>query len=241
MIDTAGVKCMLFDLDGTLVDSMAYWRALSVHQARSCYAHLEGYTDELESQITVLPYPQARELIAKTFSLPLESVKTDREYTRGMMKLFYRDYIGEKKEACRILRDSHRRGIKTALLTATRLSIMGDVLARLDLLPYIDLILTPDDYPEGKQTADIFFGALAHFGATPEQALLFEDSLYSIELAHSLGIRTIGVEDWISRFDRARICELVDEFVCLGESIHEVDQAVLDACEKEFGRGAFLG
>ena len=239
-MNTEGIQCMLFDLDGTLIDSMAYWRALTVHQARVCYAHLEGYTEELETQLAVLPYPQACALIARTFSLPLESVKTDREYTRGMMRLFYRDHIGEKKAACDILRDAHKRGIKTALLTATRLSLMGEALERLNLLPYLDLILTPDDYPDGKSKPDIFFGALEYFGVKPEETLFFEDSLYSIELARSLGIRVIGVEDGLNRFDRARIKELCEEFLFLGESIREVDPAVFASCEKEFGRAVIL-
>ena len=238
MINTDGVRCMLFDLDGTLIDSMAYWRALTVHQARLRYGHLAGYTEELETKITVLPYAQARSLLAETFSIPIESVKTDREYTRGMMRLFYRDHIGEKKEACRILRDAHARGIKTALLTATRQSVMGEALTRLDLLPHLDLILTPDDYPSGKWTEDIFLGALSHFGVKPEETLFFEDSLYSIELAHRLGIRTVGVEDHLNRFDRDRIREITEDFVCLGESLREVDPAVFAACEKEFGRTA---
>lgn len=239
-MNTEGIKCMFFDLDGTLIDSMAYWRALTVHQARARYAHLVGYGEELETQLTILPYPQACALIARTFSLPLESVTTDREYTRGMMRLFYKYYIGKKKAACDILRDAHRRGIKTALLTATRISLMGEALERLDLLPYLDLILTPDDYPDGKTNSAIFFGALEYFSAKPEETLFFEDSLYSIELAQSLGIRVIGVEDTFNRFDRARIKELCEEFLFLGESIYEVDPAVFAACEKEFGRSVII-
>lgn len=239
-MNTEGIKCMFFDLDGTLIDSMAYWRSLTVHQARARYAHLEGYNEELEAQLAILPYPKACELVAKTFSLPPLSVTTDREYTRGMMRLFYKYHIGEKKEACRILRDAHARGIKTALLTATRLSVMEKVLTRLDLLPYLDLILTPDDYPEGKNAPDIFLGALEHFGVKPEETLFFEDSLYSIEMARSLGIRVIGVEDQLNRFDRARIKELCEEFLFLGESIYEVDPAVFAVCEKEFGRSVII-
>lgn len=235
-MNTDGIKCMLFDLDGTLLDSMVYWREITVHQARSRYGHLAGYTEELETQITVLPYPQARELIAKTFSLPLETVTTDREYTRGMMTLFYRHCIEEKKEACRILREAHARGVKTALLTATRRTVMGEALERLDLLPHFDLIYTPEDYPRGKWTADIFHGAMEHFGVKPEETVLYEDSLYSIEMAHSLGIHVVGVEDWLNRFDRARICELADEFVCLGESRRELDFESFLAYEKMFGR-----
>ena len=238
-MNTENVKCMLFDLDGTLVDSMVYWRALTVHQARTRYAHLEGYTEELETAITVLPYPQARELIARTFSLPLEEVQTDRDYTRGMMELFYRDHVKEKKEICRILRTSHAQGIKTALLTATRFSIRGEALKKLDLLPYLDLILTPDDYPSGKWTTDMFLGALAHFGVQPEETLFFEDSLYSIEMARTLGIRVIGVEDYLNRFDRARIKELSEEFLSPAESSETLDKSIFDACEKEFGRGVF--
>ena len=230
------IKCMLFDLDGTLLDSMAYWRSLTVHQARTRYAHLEGYNEELEEKITVLPYPQARALIAKTFSLPIESVQNDREYTRGMMKLFYERYIGEKKEACRLLREMHGRGIKTALLTATRRSVMGGALERLDLLPYFDLILTPDDYPEGKWTKDIFLGALSHFGVKAEETVLYDDALYSIETAHALGIHTVGVDDYLNRFDREKIREIADDYVCLGESIEKVDPAVFALCEKIFGR-----
>ena len=237
MINTDGVRCMLFDLDGTLIDSMAYWHALTVHQANMRFGNL---SEELEAQIAILPYPQVQALLAKTFSVPIESVKTDRAYVRGMMRLFYRDHIGEKKEACRILRDAHSRGIKTALLTATRQSVMGEALTRLDLLPHLDLILTPDDYPNGKSTEDIFLGALSHFGVKPEETLFFEDSLYSIELAHRLGIRTVGVEDHLNRFDRDRIREITEDFLCLGESLHDVDPAVFAVCEKEFGRKAYV-
>ena len=233
---TDGIKCMLFDLDGTLIDSMAYWRALTVHQARSRYAHLEGYTEELETMLAILPYPQARALIADTFSLPLEEVQTDREYTRGMMKLFYERYIDEKKEACRFLREAHKKGIKTALLTATRRSVMEDALVRHDLLPHLDLILTPDDYPEGKWTKDIFLGALSYFGVKAEETVLYDDALYSLETAHALEIHTVGVHDYLNRFDREKIREIADDYVFFGESIKAVDREVFDACERVFGR-----
>ncbi len=231
------VKCMFFDLDGTLVDSMAYWHALTVHQVKMRFGHLG---EELEAKIAILPYPQVQALLSETFSVPIESVKTDREYVRGMMKLFYRDHIGEKKEVCRILREAHARGIKTALLTATRQSTMGEALTRLDLLPHLDLILTPDHYPHGKSTDEIFLGALSHFGVTGEETLFFEDSLYSIERACRIGIRTVGVEDHLSRFDRERIRLLCEDFLCPDESMRQVDSAVFAACEKEFGRTAYV-
>ena len=61
-----------------------------------------------------------------------------------------------------------------------------------------------------------------------------------IELAHSLGIRTVGVEDHLNRFDRDRIREITEDFLCLGESLHDVDPAVFAVCEKEFGRKAYV-
>ena len=229
-------KCLLFDLDGTLVDSMPYWRALTVRQARARYAHLPSYSAELETALTVLPYPQARARIAETLGIPLETITTDRDYTRGMMRLFYRHAIGEKKEACRILREAHAHGVKTALLTATRENVMGEALDRLDLRAHFDLILTPDDYPEGKWGTAIFEGAMNSLGVRPEETVLFEDAYYSMRVAYGLGIRSVPVDDRLNFYDLEAIRTLAGEPVCLGGDKGDVTEEELLFYEAMFGR-----
>ena len=229
-------RCYLFDLDGTLVDSMAYWRALTVRQSRAKYGHLAGYSEELEVAISVLTYKQSRELISRTFAIPLESVTTDREYTRGMMRLFYSHAVEEKAECCRILREAHARGVKTALLTATRLNTMSVVLDKLDIRDHLDLILTPDDHPKGKSDVTIFLDAMHRLGVTPAETVLFEDSYYSMCVAHELGIRVIAVEDYLNRFDRERIREIAGEVYTLGACKQDVSEEEILRTEALFGR-----
>lgn len=231
------IQCMLFDLDGTLVDSMVYWRTLTLHQVKMRYAHLQGYNEKIETLISVLPYDEARRLISETFSIPLEEITTDREYTRGMMTLFYRDAVQPKEQACRLLREAHEGGVHTALLTATRRDLMQSTLDRLCLTSYLDLIYTPEEYPRGKWTADIFTDAMKYFGVKPEQTVLYEDSLYSMKIAKELGIRVVAVKDALNEIFMDEISSVADEVLDLGESRRELPRGMLEEYEKRFGRG----
>ena len=102
MINTDGVRCMLFDLDGTLIDSMAYWRALTVHQANMRFGNL---SEELEAQIAILPYPQVQALLSKTFSVSDSYIARMFKTRLGMTPS---DYINTVRieSACNLLLNS---------------------------------------------------------------------------------------------------------------------------------------
>lgn len=198
-------------MDGTLLDSMKYWRNVF-----PIYAELNGIADADVSE----------ELIRKTENMPTnDAVKylkqhCDSEVIRRIDKQTVFDVMRE----CYLHRTTLREGVPETLKTlkdkdvrmccisATPTYLVRLALKVCGIYEYFDFILSPDEYPSGKATPDIFQGAADRFGCRLTDLVLFDDALYSLQTAHSVGIHTVAVREKYSEWHMDEIKLVADEF-----------------------------
>jgi len=200
------IKGAIFDLDGTLLDSMHIW-------TNTAERYLERLGIKAEPGIGkamfYMSMTEGAEYLRKRYNLEMATG----EIIAGINSViddFYANEVQLKEGADRFLAGLKEAGIKIALATATDREVFMKAFDRLDLAKYFDGIFTTTEVGAGKTRPDIYLAAARHLGAEPGDTWVFEDALYAIRTAKTAGFRTVGVYDPSSREDWEEIKKIGD-------------------------------
>ena len=200
-------KYAIFDLDGTLVDSMPMWCRLPTE-----YLQRKGAQPrpDLLEQIAVRTLPESVLYIKEAYALsePPEQIAGE----LGEMAFEqYRTSVLAKPHVAQALEQLRRAGVVMCVASASEYEQIRAVLERLGLLDYFAFLHTCTLAGAGKHKPDIFLQSLARMGGTdPAEAVVFEDSLYSAQTAKAAGFAVAGVADAFSAANAPRLKSLCD-------------------------------
>lgn len=204
-------KFAIFDLDGTLVESMKYWRGLPFAFLNEKY----GLKDFPQEAIEYVIFSNVNcngdfKYLNEKYGYPEMTVTLQDVF--DMMYKFYSTVIDIKPYVREFLDKLKSEGVRCAIATATPIRESSKVLERLGLSEYFEFILTTRDVGKGKEYPDIFDICLERLGATKENTVVFEDALYSIKTLKANGYRVCGIEDYCER-DQTKVKELSDVYI----------------------------
>nr|WP_308505132.1 HAD family phosphatase [uncultured Agathobaculum sp.] len=183
-------KGAIFDMDGTLLDSMPVWKRLTagyleqfgVHITDQEYAATEGMSQPEVAQFFIERYP----------SLPLNV----QGLLDGMDELITARYaaIARPRAGVTAYLDGLRaRGVKMAVATLTARRHAEKALRDRGMMDYFDFMLTIEDVGVSKWEPDIYLQSAARMGLTPAQCVVFEDAPYACTTAKRAGFYVCGV------------------------------------------------
>lgn len=185
------IRGAIFDMDGTLLDSMIVWDHISQRYLKQHfdldvtdeeYAALEGHTQMQYAQYFCERYPQI--------------TQTPEALVEGMDQLIDSRYaaLAKPRDGVRAFLDGLRAaGVHMAVATLTDRRHAEPVLRDQGLLDYFDFMLTIEDVGVNKFRPDIFLAAAARMGLAPADCMVFEDAPYAAETAARAGFRVCGV------------------------------------------------
>lgn len=204
-------KFAVFDLDGTLVESMKYWRGLPFAFLNERY----GLKDFPEEAIEYVIFSNVNcngdfKYLSEKYGYPEMSVSLQEVF--DMMYKFYSTVIELKPYVRQFLESLRAKGIKCALATATPRREALAVMERLGIAEYFEFILTTGEVGRGKEFPDIFDRSLEMLGATKEDTVVFEDALYSIKTLKKNNYRVCGIEDYCEK-EQAQVISLSDVYI----------------------------
>ena len=204
------IKYTIFDMDGTLLDSMHQWRNVLYE-----YVKAQNYnfiSDELIEELMGQPaFSGITKLIRDNgYDFDEEAAQ------KGILRMMAHHYVTDikiKDGVPEVLEQYRRAGVPMCVITATAHRECEEALRYHGLFDYFDFILTDEDFPRGKYGEEIFLEALSRFGAAPGDTLLFDDALYSLKTGKRVGLRLAGVEDETQADHRAEIYSISDIYI----------------------------
>ena len=203
-------KAVLFDLDGTLVDSMWMWPQIDVEfLGRFGY----GCPGDLERAVEGMSFSETAAYFKERFSLPmtLEEIK---ECWSQMAMDKYRTQVPLKPGALEFLRYCKDQGIATGIATSNGRPIVDAVIEALQIGEYFQEVATACEVEKGKPEPDIYLEVARRLQVVPEDCLVFEDVPAGILAGKRAGMTVLAVEDDFSRELSGEKKALADGYIC---------------------------
>ena len=198
----------IFDLDGTLLDSMPVWENIAVDYLSSVDIQPK---ENVQEAVRSMSIQQACEHFCAEYGLKL----TPEEINAGINRLiedFYLNRVSLKPGVKEALESLRRRGVRMCVATATDRYLVEGALTHTGILPYFDFIITCTEAGAGKDRPDIFLKALDRLGASLDDTVIFEDARYAVRTAKAAGFTVVALYDEAAKEHQAEIKRLADAF-----------------------------
>jgi len=196
------IKGVIFDLDGTLIDSMYIWYQIDRELAAE-----NGIPDlprEVSERIKKMSINEAAQFCIDElgFRMTKEQI-IDR--IEELVRIEYEEKIELKPYVSGILDYLDEKGVPYGAATATYKGLAEAVMKRCGIYDRMQFLLTDVEYPKGKKFPDIFLGAAERMGTSPAETLVVEDSLHCLRTASAAGFSTVAVYDEAAEPEREEI------------------------------------
>lgn len=208
-INQKEMRGAIFDVDGTLLDSMPTWHDVGAR-------FLASLGIEAEPDLGDILFAETTESGAEYMIRRYHLSMTKGEVAEGIiaqMDAYYRNEVRPKPGAVSLLRTLQELRIPAAVVTSTEGRCIQDAFSRLEMNAYFCRIFSAQDLHTTKKERDIWDMASETLGVPAGQTVVFEDGLYAIETAGELGYRTAGVYDRISETDQKQIRSKADFYI----------------------------
>ncbi|MGN0505781.1 MAG: HAD family hydrolase [Lachnospiraceae bacterium] len=202
-------KAVIFDLDGTVVDSMWMWRSIDREYLGKFGIPLP---EDLQKNISGMSFSETAVYFKETFHLPdeIEKIKSD---WNDMAMYKYTHEVPLKKGIFDFLKQLKAAGIRTGIATSNSLELVSAVLKSLGIRDYFDEVHTACEVAKGKPAPDIYLLVAECLKVRPEECLVFEDIEEGILAGKQAGMEVCAVEDEFSAGMREEKKRLADYFI----------------------------
>ena len=186
------IKAVIFDLDGTLIDTERYYRKVWPQALEHFGYHP---SDKQILELRSLGRPFAPKKLKEWFGDDFD-YDTVREYRKQLFdECVKRDGIKLKPGVLQLLEYLKEKGIIIAIATATDGKRTAQYLEMAGISDYVDIICSAANVKEGKPSPDVYIQACKQLKLAPEYCFAVEDSPNGIKSAYSAGLRVIFIPD----------------------------------------------
>ena len=200
-------KFAIFDMDGTLIDSMDFWKNLASEYLTS--KGVKGIPEDILERIKPMTMSESAGLFQAVFGLTGD-VEAE---MNAMMEGHYRHDIPLKSGVKAYLQRLHGRGVRMCVASATAEHLMESCLSRLGVRNYFNFLLSCETVGAGKRSPLVYHEAARRLGAVPKKIAVYEDALYAVQTSKEAGFHVIGVFNSGSAGDWQTIEKLADEII----------------------------
>lgn len=182
---------VIFDCDGTLIDSMAAWRALEEDLAARAGCE---FTREDADALTVRTIPECGVYVHEKFGLGESPAEVE-----GMINDFMFDFYSNHSElrpgALAFIEGLAQRGVRMTVASSTPQPLLEAGLDHTGVTPFLDAIVSVDLVGKSKREPAVYDHARAIMGTPLESTWGFEDAAYAVDTLARAGYKTVGIYD----------------------------------------------
>ncbi|MCI8357805.1 MAG: pseudouridine synthase [Lachnospiraceae bacterium] len=203
------IDAVIFDLDGSLVDSTWVWKAIDVE-----YLNRFGIKPppDLHHLIGGRSFHETAAYFKELFHIPDEVEQIKADWNR-MARERYSSEVPLKAGADAFLAACRTKRLKLGIATSNSRELAENVLSAHGLKGYFDCIMTSREVTKGKPAPDIYLAAAQALGVPPERCLVFEDIVHGIQAGKAAGMCVCAVYDDASVYQDAEKRELADYYI----------------------------
>ncbi len=203
------IDAVIFDLDGTLIDSMWMWKQIDVEYLSKFNLELP---DNLQTEIEGMSFSETAVYFKNRFQLTdtLDEIKAawnEMAYNK------YRYEVPFKDGALDFLKYLKKHRIKTGIATSNSKDLVNAVVANYGLADLFDSIHTSCEVKKGKPAPDIYHLVAKDLEVEPGRCLVFEDVVNGIKAGKNASMKVCAVYDDFSKDDDSEKRVLADYYI----------------------------
>ena len=185
------IKACIFDMDGTLVDSLGIWDDIDER-----FFHQYGLEvpENYGKALAHMSFMEMAQYTKETYHIP-DSVDTIAQTWINWSQDAYLYTIEAKPGVKEFLTYLQSLGMPLSLATANRRSLYEPCLVRNGLDSYFDYIANVNDLNTAKNEPKIYLHLASQMNSKPEETLVFEDVIQAVQTAHDASFKVVGVYD----------------------------------------------
>lgn len=200
-------KAAIFDLDGTLLDSMGVWDQVDID-----FLSQRGIDvpDDYSTKVASMQFRQIAEYTIARFGLDDTPEQLMAEWD-DMARVMYATVVEAKPGAADYLARLKASGARLAVATSLPPDLREPAMEHVGIASYFDAVVSVDDAGDvGKDRPDVYLLAASRLGVAPTDCTVFEDLLIGMKSAKSAGMRVWAMHDDSSAADWPQICAEAD-------------------------------
>ena len=203
------IDAVIFDLDGSLVDSMWMWKQIDIEYLARFDIPLP---EDLQSSIQGMSFSETAIYFKERFQIP-DSLEQMKEDWNRMAWDKYTHEVPLKPGIAEFLQGCKEYGIKLGIATSNSRALVDNIAKVHHLEDYFSCIMTACEVAHGKPAPDIYLAVAAKLDVEPKHCLVFEDIIPGIMAGKNAGMKVCAVEDEYSAEDREAKCRLTDYYI----------------------------
>lgn len=203
------IKGAIFDVDGTLLDSMFIWDELGIRYLTSL-----GLVPE--ENLSEILFPMTLEESSRYLKEKYKITKSENEIRHEIVSIlenFYKKEVELKPGVLSCLERVKEKHIPMVITTIGDVRLVKAAFSRLHIDSYFQEILTCEQYNTTKHEPLIYQKACESMHLSSREVVVFEDVLHAIQSAKEAGCYVVAVEDASSQKDKEQIIEIADEYI----------------------------